>query len=166
MIVVSQYTSAMRFFYIIISWLYKEYIAINLGLFKNSKIVINLSLFKFSNHLKNHLNHPRINHLRSNHQTHNYKKKFFSHDVNMSSSSLNELKLIAKSRGIKGYKSMPKERLLSALSKSESVKSKNNFDNARIKKIKEDLNKLRYRFCKSKIKQIRKKTQKIFLNQK
>ena len=30
--------------------------------------------------------------------------------------SLNELKLVAKSRGIKGYKSMPKERLFSALS--------------------------------------------------
>ena len=30
--------------------------------------------------------------------------------------SLNELKLVAKSRGIKGYKSMSEERLLSALS--------------------------------------------------
>ena len=30
--------------------------------------------------------------------------------------SLNELKLVAKRRGIKGYKSMSKERLLSALS--------------------------------------------------
>ena len=80
----------------------------------------------------------------------------------MSSSSLNELKLIAKSKGIKGYKSLCKERLLSALNKSESVKSKNNFDNARIKKIKEDSNKLRYRFCKSKIKEIRKKPKKSF----
>ena len=49
---------------------------------------------------------------------------------------------------------------------------KNNFGNARIKKIKEDFNKLRYEFSKSKIKKIRKKIfmikkiQKIFLNQK
>ena len=35
--------------------------------------------------------------------------------------SLNELKPVAKSRGIKGYKSMSKERLLSVLSESELV---------------------------------------------
>ena len=35
--------------------------------------------------------------------------------------SLNELKVAAKSTGIKDYKSMPKERLLSALSKTELV---------------------------------------------
>ena len=34
--------------------------------------------------------------------------------------SLNELKLVAKLRGIKGYKRMSKEKLLSALSESES----------------------------------------------
>ena len=34
--------------------------------------------------------------------------------------SLTELKLIAKSRMINGYVSLPKERLLSALNKSES----------------------------------------------
>ena len=33
--------------------------------------------------------------------------------------SLKELKLIAKSRGIKNYKNMSKERLLSALDESE-----------------------------------------------
>ena len=38
--------------------------------------------------------------------------------------SLNELKLVAKNRAIKGYKSMSKEKLLSALSTSESVESK------------------------------------------
>ena len=48
--------------------------------------------------------------------------------------SLNELKLVAKSRGIKGYKRMSKEILLSALSKSKLVESKNNFDNERLKK--------------------------------
>ena len=58
--------------------------------------------------------------------------------------SLNELKLIAKSRGIKGYKSMPEERLLSSLNESESVKeTEKNFDDARIEKIKKDFNELR-----------------------
>ena len=56
--------------------------------------------------------------------------------------SLNELKLIEKSRGIKGYKNMSGKRLLSALSKSK-------IDNERLKKIREDLNKLRHKFSKS-----------------
>ena len=59
--------------------------------------------------------------------------------------SLNELKQIAKMRRIKGYKSMPKERLLSALDESER-----NFNNARTKKTREDLNKLENRFLKPK----------------
>ena len=59
-------------------------------------------------------------------------------------------------RRIKNYKNMSKGRLLRALDESESAKSKNNFDNARIKEIKEDFNKLRYGFSKSKIKRIRK----------
>ena len=54
--------------------------------------------------------------------------------------SLNELKLDAKSRGIKGYKSMSKERLLSAVSESELVKSKKNFTDKRLKKIREVFN--------------------------
>ena len=66
--------------------------------------------------------------------------------------SLNELKQIAKMRHINEYKSMSKEKLLSAL---ESADSRNNFNNARIKKIREDFNKLRDRFLKSKIKEIR-----------
>ena len=49
--------------------------------------------------------------------------------------SLKELKLVAKSRGIIGYKSMSKERLLSALSESELVESKNSFDVERLEKI-------------------------------
>ena len=56
---------------------------------------------------------------------------------------------------------MSKERLLSALRESEcnfikSSGSRNNFNNARIKKIREDFNKLRNRFLKPKIKEIRK----------
>ena len=54
--------------------------------------------------------------------------------------SLNELKQIAKTRRIKDYKNMSKERLLNALDKSELAKS---LDNAKIEKIKEDFNKLR-----------------------
>ena len=38
--------------------------------------------------------------------------------------SLTELKLIAKIRGIKGYESMSEDKLLSALNKSEPVKTK------------------------------------------
>ena len=67
--------------------------------------------------------------------------------------SLNELKLVVKSRGITGYKSMPEERLLSTLresklvesksklaeSRSKLVESKNSFDDERLKKIKKIL---------------------------
>ena len=48
--------------------------------------------------------------------------------------SLKELKLIAKFRGIKGYKSMSENELLSALKESESLKeSENNFDDTKPK---------------------------------
>ena len=68
--------------------------------------------------------------------------------------SLNELKQITKMRRMKNYKNMSKERLLSALDELESAESRNNFDNARIKAINEDFNKLGYGFFKSKIKGI------------
>ena len=55
------------------------------------------------------------------------------------------MKLIAKCRGIKAYKSISKERLLSTLSKSESTESETNLDNAKMKKIGEDLNEFRHR---------------------
>ena len=49
-----------------------------------------------------------------------------------------------KKRGIKGYKSMSEERLLSSADESESVEEREkNFDDARIEKIKKDFNKLR-----------------------
>ena len=73
---------------------------------------------------------------------------------------LNKIKQIAKMRHIKNYKNMSKERLLSALNKSESAMSRNNFDNARINKIREDFNKLRDRFLKPKKK---KKLEKTFM---
>ena len=52
---------------------------------------------------------------------------------------------MAKMRWIKGYK-MSKERLLSVLDESESL------SNAKIRKIKEDFNKVRNMFLKPKIK--------------
>ena len=58
-------------------------------------------------------------------------------------------------RRIKNYKNMSKERLLSALDESESAGSGNNFDNARIKKIREDFNKLRHRFLNPKTEEIK-----------
>ena len=64
--------------------------------------------------------------------------------------SLNELKQIAKLRRIKGYKSMSKERLLIALDKSESAGSRNSFNNATIKRIREDFDKLKDRLLKPK----------------
>ena len=78
---------------------------------------------------------------------------FFLHGIRIINLSLNELKLGAKSRSIRGYNNMSKERLLSVLSKSESAKSLNN---TKIKKIKEDFNELKDRFLKPKIKEIRK----------
>ena len=57
--------------------------------------------------------------------------------------SLNELKLVAKSRSINGYKNMSKEKLLSVLSESESAKSEKNLDNAKIKNIRKYFNELR-----------------------
>ena len=53
------------------------------------------------------------------------------------------MKLVAKSRDIKGYKSMSKEKWLSALSESESVENKNSFDDERLKKIRKDFDDLR-----------------------
>ena len=68
--------------------------------------------------------------------------------------SLDRLKFVTKRRGIKGYKSMSEERLLSAFSKRKLIK--NNFDNEGLKRTREDLNKSRHKFSKSQIKEIRK----------
>ena len=82
----------------------------------------------------------------------------------MSELSLNKLKLVTKSRGIKVYRSMSKERLLSTLSKSGLVESKNSFVDKRLKKVRKDFNDERLkeirkdwvkRFSKPQIKQIR-----------
>ena len=70
--------------------------------------------------------------------------------------TLNGLKQVAKMRRIKGYNNMWKKRLLSVLDESESL------DNAKIRKIKENFNKLRDRFLKPKIKEIRKNLYEIY----
>ena len=60
--------------------------------------------------------------------------------------SLNELKLVvAKSRGIKGYKSMSEEKLTKILSNPES---KISYLKLRIEKIREEFNKLSDRLTK------------------
>ena len=72
-----------------------------------------------------------------------------------------ELKASAIIRGIKGYKSMSEDRLLSALKASESLKEsekkfddtkpKLNFSKSRIEETRKKFNELRYKFSKSKI---------------
>ena len=50
---------------------------------------------------------------------------------------------------------MSKERSLSALNESESIKGEKNFDDARTKNIKKDFNELRDRFFKQQTKEVR-----------
>ena len=54
---------------------------------------------------------------------------------------------------------MYEKKLLSALSKPKLTK--NNFDNERLKKIRDDLNKSRHKLSKSKIKEVRKNLNEI-----
>ena len=69
-------------------------------------------------------NHPRSKNL-----------IFFVHSIKMQKLSLNELKQTAKMRGIKGYKSISEERLVSSINESEPVKeSEKNFGDARTEK--------------------------------
>ena len=79
--------------------------------------------------------------------------------------SSEELKAIAEISGIKGYKSMPKCELLSALTPSKQAKKgkkpKTNFSEARIEKIRKEFYKSRYKFSKLKIKEIRKNLHEI-----
>ena len=64
-------------------------------------------------------------------------------DLDPSSEELKEIaKLLAEKRGIKGYKSISGDRLLSALTSSKSVKKSKkpeiNFSKARIEKIRKE----------------------------
>ena len=69
--------------------------------------------------------------------------------------SLDDLKILAKIKDVKGYKIMYQKRLKSSFNESKPMKE-NNFDSARIEKIKKYFNKLRDRLSKPKIKEIRK----------
>ena len=66
--------------------------------------------------------------------------------------SLNELKLIAKSRSVKDYKNKSEEDLIKILSEP---KPKINLSKKKIKEVKKDFSKLRYGFSKSKINEFR-----------
>ena len=66
--------------------------------------------------------------------------------------STKQLKAIAKIKGIKGYKIMSEDELLSALNSSKQVKKqKTDFSEARIETIRKELNDSRHKFSKSKI---------------
>ena len=67
--------------------------------------------------------------------------------------TLNESKLIVKSRGIKDYESKSEDDLRKILSEP---KTKTNLSKKKIRDIRKDFNKSRYKFSKSKIKEIRK----------
>ena len=78
-------------------------------------------------------------------------------DLKLSSKESKEIaELLARKRGIKGYKNMREDKLLNALTSSKPVKKyeKPNFSKARIGKIEKKFNELKYRFSKSKIKEI------------
>ena len=66
--------------------------------------------------------------------------------------SLNELKLIAKSKNIEDYKSKSENDLIKTLNKP---KPKINVSKKKIKEIKKDFSRLVYRFSKSKINEFR-----------
>ena len=66
--------------------------------------------------------------------------------------SLNDLKLIAKSKNIKDYNNKSEDDLIKILSEP---KPKINLSKNKIKEIKKDFSKLRYRFSKPKINEFR-----------
>ena len=70
----------------------------------------------------------------------------------MKNLSLNELKLMAKSKSIKYYKGNLKKDLIKILSEP---KPEINLSKKKIKEIKKDFNKLKYRFSKSKLSEFR-----------
>ena len=93
-------------------------LVVNILNVKVTVIRTNLCLLKNISIRLDHISHLRNSHLRSSHlrsshsivlTANNYEKKIFVHSIEMLNLSLNELKLIAESRGIKGYKSMSED---------------------------------------------------------
>ena len=78
---------------------------------------------------------------------------FFHIHINMMILSLDELKVIAKKRGIKDNENKPEDDLIKILSEP---RTKLKLSKKRIKDIREDFNKSRHMFSGLKIKQIRK----------
>ena len=87
-----------------------------------------------------------------------YKKKFFVHSIKMVNLSLNELKLIAKFSGIKGYKSVSEDKpesLKESGKNFDDTRPKISFSKSRIEEIRKIFNESRHKFFKSKIKMVR-----------
>ena len=85
-------------------------------------------------------------------KTSNYTKKNFVSHIRMINLSLNALKLLTKSRDIKGFKEKSEEDLIKILSK---LKPNINLSKKKIKEIEKDFRELRHRFSKSKINRFR-----------
>ena len=86
-------------------------------------------------------------------KTSNYKKRFFCFpSIRMLNLTLNELKLVAKSRGVKDYENKSEDDLMKILTEP---KTKTSLSKKKIGDIRKDFNKSRYKFSKSKIKDIR-----------
>ena len=80
-------------------------------------------------------------------------QKFFWYSIETINLSLNELKLFAKSRGIKDYKNKSEDELIKKIQQTKTKKK--NFLNKKYKRLEKNLMNLRDRFSKPKIKEIR-----------
>ena len=81
------------------------------------------------------------------------KKNIFVHSIKIKL-TIEELKAVAEIRGIKGFKSMSKNELPSALTLKKGKKPKTSFSKAKIEKIRKEFHESRYKFSKLKIKEI------------
>ena len=69
---------------------------------------------------------------------------------------MDDLKIFSKIKGIRDFKNMSEERLISSINESVKKKKEKNFDDSRIEKIKIDFNELRDKLSKPKIKGLEK----------
>ena len=84
----------------------------------------------------------------------NYQKNVFVFcSIRVLKLTLNELKIVAKRRGNKGYENKSEDDLLKILSE---LKTKTSLSKKKIRDIRKDFNRSRYKFSKSKIKEVRK----------